>query len=468
MAAITLASTGGCFLSHPRHTREAGPDGGEFDREDGGSVGVDAGRVADGGDAGRRDAGSPDGGGSGCDLGTREHCSSCGDHCSWMRCRDGQCADPIQVVVGREHSCALRRDATVVCWGDNARGQLGNGRSGLRSATPLEVRVSGGTVLEGAVLLAGGYKHTCALRNDSSVWCWGSSEYGELGNGMSGPEALSPVAMPVLHRDATAFSGISAIAAKGNYTCALEADSARVWCWGANFNGELGFAPDGASHEAPIEVPGMADAVAIAAGYNHACALRADGSVWCWGYGRDGQLGNGSAAWAPASPVLSASPGTGVLDGVTAIACGGTHTCALRSGAGAELLCWGGNHLGQLGNDRRGESALRPVIANRFTVPARAFALGYSTTCVAALDGTLSCVGAGSEGQLGDGGNTSSAMPVRAELIDVLQIDISQWHVCAVTDAREAWCWGSNSHGQVGDGDPSDLDRLRPTLVASP
>jgi len=182
---------------------------------------------------------------------------------------------------GYDHTCALMDAAhggLVLCWGDNFRGQLGDGTT-LNSSTP--VAVSG---LVGAALTAG-LAHTCALSNEGGVWCWGSNGLGQLGDG-STTDSSAPVAVSGL------AGGVAAVAAGYYHTCAVmdAAHGGRVRCWGEGLWGQLG---DGARHDSktPVAVSGLTGAVAIAAGLGHTCAVTNAGGVWCWGDNGYGQLG---------------------------------------------------------------------------------------------------------------------------------------------------------------------------------
>ena len=216
-----------------------------------------------------------------------------------------------------------------------------------------------------AVTIAAGASHVCELTSGGGVRCWGYNGDGELGDGTA-VARLAPVGVTGLAR------GVRAVAAGGYHACALTNGGA-VKCWGRNVDGQLGY-PDRAAQRTPVDVGGFAaDVVAITAGGFHTCALTGAGAVKCWGYNRHGQLGNGSTL-DQAAPVGVAGLGAGV----TAIAAGANHTCALM--AGGALRCWGYNDFGQLG-DRTAETRLAPVAAIALATPATAITAGLFHTC---------------------------------------------------------------------------------------
>jgi len=249
----------------------------------------------------------------------------------------GLSSDVSALAAGYSHSCAVAGGG-VLCWGSNANGQLGGGSAGGISLVPVAVP----SLTVGVEALAAGYAHSCALQN-GGVLCFGSNSNGQLGNGTTAdssvPVAVTGLAGPVLAVAAGAGS---------LHSCAL-LESGEVWCWGANSSGQLGNGTT-ADSSVPVQVTGLpGGAVGIAAGALHSCALLGSGGAWCWGYGGNGQLGNGSTA-SSAVPVAV----LGVANG-TGIAAGGTHACFL---AGGNVQCWGENQLGQLGNGTLTDSSV--------------------------------------------------------------------------------------------------------------
>jgi alpha-tubulin suppressor-like RCC1 family protein len=234
------------------------------------------------------------------------------------------------IATGQSHSCALTITGGVKCWGNNSSGQIGDGTTTLRTAA---VDVS--SLTSGVAAISTGNSHTCALTTSGGVKCWGYNISGQLGDGTT-TNRLTAV-------DVTGLtSGISAIATGDSHSCALTTLGGEK-CWGNNGNGQIG---DGTTTQrtASVNVTGLTSGVAaIATGNNYSCALTTTGGAKCWGSNRWGQIGDGTS-----TQRTTAVDVTGFTSGVSAIATGSSHSCALTTTGGAK--CWGWNWYGQLGD----------------------------------------------------------------------------------------------------------------------
>ncbi len=203
--------------------------------------------------------------------------------------------------------------------------------------------------------------------------------------------------------------------------------------------------------------PRTANSARIAAGESHACEL-AGGGVHCWGYNGDGELGDNTTATRLAPVAV-----TGLGSGVIAIAAGGYHTCALTSGGAVK--CWGRNREGQLG-DATQTRRLAPVVAAGLAAGVTAIAAGAFHTCALIASGTVKCWGYNRSGQLGTSNEMDQSVPVEVPgLADVRAIAAGADHTCAVLSDGVLECWGYNYYGQLGD--HSTATRLAPVVASA-
>ncbi|MCT8972662.1 Ig-like domain repeat protein [Microbaculum marinisediminis] len=293
-------------------------------------------------------------------------------------------------------ACAVTDAGTVKCWGDNSIGQLGDGNAPNGSDRPVDVL----GLPAGIVSVAVGYLHACALTDGGAVWCWGDNSDGQLGDGNMGVDSAIPVPVQGLS------SGVVAIAAGyGDDTCAVT-ETGAAKCWGSNGYGNLG---DGTqtNRDTPVDVIGLPGPVAaISPHHTHTCAVTEAGAAWCWGYGWDGQLGNGANAVSNVPVAVS-----GLGSGVATIDTGGNHSCAVTDAGTA--WCWGRNSSGQLGNGGEPVATNIPVPVTGLSDRIVAVSAGSIHTCALTSSGAAKCWGNAAWGQLGDGNApTGSDTPV--------------------------------------------------------
>jgi alpha-tubulin suppressor-like RCC1 family protein len=288
--------------------------------------------------------------------------------------------------------------------------------------------------------------HTCAVFDQGTVKCWGSNNFGQLGDG-TGISRVNPVSVSEIS------SAVAVTTGTAGYSCAL-LSSGGVKCWGNNANGQLG---DGTTiyRSTPVNVSGISDATAISAGYSHTCALLSSGLVKCWGDNSSGGLGDGTYIQR-LSPVSVSGINTAV-----SLSSGWYNTCTtLLSG---EVKCWGLNSVGQLGNGTLNSTALPTSVTGISN--AKLVSLYYHG-CALLYDGSIKCWGHNNDGRIGDGTTTQRRTPVLiAGISSAISVSAGDMSTCAVTSDSTLKCWGANTNGQIGDG--TNTQRLTPTLVSS-
>lgn len=336
------------------------------------------------------------------------------------------------IAAGDFHTCALTTGGGAKCWGFNSNGQLGNGNTTNQLTA---VNVTG--LASGVVALSAGYTHTCAVLSSGNAKCWGNNDKGQLGNGNI-TQQLTPVTIPALAGSA------KALALGDTHTCAVST-SGSIKCWGDNGLGELGngYAP---SQYTPVDVQGLSTGIAsVAVGAGHVCAATIDGSVKCWGYNADGQVGNGNT-----DLQLNATTVLGLAGPVQALATGRYHSCALGNGS---VKCWGQNVNGQLGNGFS-TSVSTPVQVTSLTSGVQSVTAGGQHTC-ALVNGGVKCWGLNEYGIVGNGGTVTPQL-TPSDVVGltggVASIAAGSWHTCALNDAGGVKCWGANFYGELGDG----------------
>ncbi len=323
-----------------------------------------------------------------------------------------------EIAAGWGHTCARLASGKVHCWGTNKHGQLGQGPQG----TMLQTRTTPAEVpgLEGVVELSLGGGHSCARMRDGTARCWGTNENGQLGDGTQ-EDRDAPVQVVDL-------AGAQRIAAGRAETCAVLADGS-VRCWGGltgSFKPKKEHPAPVARSIAPSPVPGLTDVTALALGAAHACALRRDGTVACWGENLDGQVGDGTTEMRPQPVAVQ-----GVSDAIQIAAWMGS-SCALLRGGG--VVCWG------KGSGTGGA----PLVSAELHDVAE-----LSGPCARGADGAVRCR---------RGERTDAIEGPRAA-----RIAFGVAHGCLLTAAGEARCWGANRSGEIGDG--TQQDRRRATAV---
>jgi len=306
------------------------------------------------------------------------------------------------IAAGANHSVALASDGTVWAWGDNERGQLGDGTTHRRLA-PVQVKD-----ISEVIAVAAGRNYTVAVKNDGTVWVWGQNELGQLGDGTTSSRAL-----PVQVQD---LEGVTAIAAHDRHTLALREDGT-VWAWGDNGRGQLGNGTWVSHSAVPVQAQGLANVTAVAAGWGHSLALNDAGLVFAWGLG------------VPNRNVPAQVAG---LSNVKAIAAGGN--------TGAALCVDGTVWTWQTAN-------LAPVQVPELSA-VTAIAVGVDHVLTLKNDGTVWTWG----DHLRWGSSPSAQLTQVLVGIENVTAIAAQDHSLALQIDGVVWAWGSNTNGQLGNG----------------
>lgn len=288
------------------------------------------------------------------------------------------------------------------------------------------------STINNALSVAAGGDHSCALLRDGEVKCWGSNQYGQLGAKTQKDSYVLVTSM---------IYKVVAISAGHDHTCAIRSDG-KIKCWGYNKYGQLGNGTYEDSYT-PVFVNGIDNAVGISAGWMHSCALLSDGKVKCWGNNAYGQLGKG------ASNNSNIPVDVPDLDNVKKVSAGYKNTCALI--ADGTVKCWG-RDIDELRNELEFEYGISSPTDG--ITDAIDIAVGGTNTsfhiCVLLSKGGVKCFGDGYYGQLGDGRERFSFVPIPvAGVNNAINISAGGYYTCALLSDGNVKCWGS--FGYIND-----------------
>ncbi len=331
----------------------------------------------------------------------------------------------VQVSLGYKHSAALLSDGSLWLWGDNSKGQLGDGTT--------KDKHSPTKIMDDVVQISLGYQHSAAVKTDGSLWTWGLNNHGQLGDGTT-ENRLTPVEV---------LSGVSKISLGSYHSAAIKNDGS-VWAWGQNISSELFCDVFGGRNE-PAQ--SLTRASEIELGGHHSAALIGS-SLYMGGDNRYGQLGKGNTSY-------YYQP-TYIMGDVSQVSLGLYNSGVIKSDG--SLWVWGSNNDGVLGD---GTATERHSPAKTLE-GVYAISMGDSHSAAVKADHTLWTWGYNAYGQLGNGTTDSSLDPVNV-MEDVLAVCVDGGHTAAITTDGSLWMWGMNDNGQVGDG--TTQDRNSPVLV---
>ncbi len=412
------------------------------------------------------------------------------------------------ISAGGEYTCAVGFDDKAYCWGRNNGYQLGNGNTS-NSLTPVALSQGLMSSLSVKSISAGGY-HGCAIGFDDRAYCWGSGSWGRLGNGASA-NSSTPVAVSQGLMDSLSIRSIAA--GTGANTCAIGFNN-KAYCWGDGTGGRLGNNTTTTSSTPVTVLQGERNSVEVKSisrpsGY-HVCLIGIDDDVYCWGANYKGQLGNNSTSFTSSNlvPVRSSStinPSLGfknistgnqntcIVDisddaycfgyndygklginffdyhktpvaveqgsmpflSTAIISSGGYFTCSVNTN---NTYCWGDGHLNQLGNNSTLYHS-NPTATHKGEMQSlnvKTISSGDSHVCAIGFDNRAYCWGRGNNYQLGNGSLTNKPTPVavsQGEMIsyEVKAISSGYTHTCVIGSDDHGYCWGNNSSGQLGN-----------------
>jgi alpha-tubulin suppressor-like RCC1 family protein len=337
---------------------------------------------------------------------------------------------------------------TALAWGDNTYGELGKGTTGGISSTPVTVDLPAGTSV---TAVSAGNDFSLALTSAGSVLAWGDNEYGQLGDHTT-TNSSTPV--PV---DLPAGVRVTAVSAGGDFGLALTS-TGTVLAWGYDGWGELGNGTTGGGDQfrstpIPVDLPADVRVTAVSAGGDGGLALISGGGVLAWGANDYGQLGNGSTANDSPPVAVDLPPGVSV----TAVAAGTYFNMALTSTG--RIYAWGDNNNGELGDGGTvgtGGFSLTPVPVHLPAGPRVTAISAGGDFGLALVSGTgVLAWGNNDFGQMGNGTRTGgSPVPVPVDLpagSRMTAVSAGEDYNLALTSTGGVVAWGDNGNGQLGD-----------------
>ncbi len=336
----------------------------------------------------------------------------------------------------------------LMTWGSNQYGGLGDNTTVTKSS-PVQT-VSFGTNWKNVSV--GNYQ-TAAIKTDGTLWVWGRNYYAELGDNTSTPRS-SPVQTITF---GTNWKQVSA----GPYNMAATKTDGTLWCWGYNYNGQLGNNTNGySSKSSPVQtVTGGTNWKQVSCGYNHIAATKTDGTLWTWGDNFYGSLGDNTIL-SRSSPVQTIAGGTNWKQ----VSCGNSNIAAIKNDG--TLWTWGYNQYGSLGdNTTLGKSS--PVQTVTFGTNWKQVSCGQSHTAAIKTDGTLWTWGDNSFGSLGYNNydiHTSSPVQTITRGTNWKQVDCGYRFTAAIKTDGTLWTWGRNYYGNLADN--TTTDRSSPVQTA--
>ncbi len=334
-----------------------------------------------------------------------------------------------QVSTGGWHTCGIKTNGTLWCWGFNADGQLGVGDKTNRTS-PVRVGTSSSWAM-----VAAGAAHTCAIKNDGVRYCWGRNDSGQLGVGDNLPWS-SP-------RRLTGESAWSSITAGAHHTCAIKTSGLGM-CWGLNLYGAIGNNTT-TNRNTPGTISGGRTWSTLTGGAHHTCGKDTGGARYCWGTNAGFELGlDGNTSARRLVPTTLPADGA-----YLEVSAGAYTSCGISTAR--RLYCWGRNDFGSAGvGDTVPHDELPLVSSASWSVVSP----GGGHTCAVRTNGTAYCWGQNEAGQLGRGNTTDRLTPASlpSQSPPWSTISAGGAHSCGIRSDATLYCWGYNRQGQLGIG----------------
>ncbi len=369
------------------------------------------------------------------------------------------------ITASYSYTCVIIFDNTMKCWGQRGEspstGYLGDGQINGNSFTPAEVLLDDEQGNSSAIETASYGHHSCAVMADYSLKCWGNDWNGQVGHNVSGGwhSTPFPTTMP---------NGLTAIqSAAGLHTSCAIMDDYSLWCWGDNDpQGQVGIGNTSQGNIAipqQIDLPPNRTAISVVYGHDYGCAILDNGDGMCWGDNQGAQLGDGTTENRSSPTLISLVPQSRRL---VAIDVGFQTTCGILDNG--SVLCWGRNDVGQFGD---GTLTNYSSTVSRYAIlpvgrVAVSISVGQYHACAILDNGDAFCWGSNELGQLGDGSTTDRSTPSRVSMPEgsvVSTISAGNQHTCAILSNASVYCWGDNSDGQLGIGE--GLVGISPSFV---
>lgn len=377
------------------------------------------------------------------------------------------------ISAGHSHTGAVDQSGTLWMWGANKFSQLGNRLAydteywtGNYQSIPVKV-------LDDVASISCGNSHTAAIKTDGSLWMWGFDKYGQIGVG--GNVDFKDESIPLQLVPVKVMDGVAAVSCGEYFTAAIKTDGS-LWTWGSNLSGQIGNGGGGnvqteygtANQNVPVKI--LDNVAAVSCGWDHAAAIKTDGSLWTWGDGSYFKLGNGLASniYDDGMHGDNQLVPIKVMDGVAAVSCGREFTAAIKTDG--SLWMWGNNVFGQVGSGSSNYTKYNNACQStpvKIMDGVSAVGCGEYFTVAIKTNGSLWAWGYNWDGQLGNGGKGNvvqdagerqicQTVPVKV-MDNVAAVSCGGSHTVVVKTDGSLWTCGANYYGQLGNGNQGNF-----------